>query len=157
MKNLTALLFFLALLLMLGSCASLKHPQFKQLTNVKFNSWNKGKLTLRADAEFDNPNPYKFHLTATDINLLLNGKKAAHVEQEMNIKLPASKPFTVPINIEISTDDLTADFLLDGAMAVLTNKKIPMQLNGTVTVKFFLVKMKIPVKHEQQISVKDLM
>ena len=139
------------------SCASIKQPVFKQLTNLKFNSWNNGNITLLADAEFENPNRYSVQLAGTDLNLSLDGKKAAQVQQEMDIKVPAAQSFKVPIKIDISTSDLSPDLLLGGAMAVLTNKKIPMHLDGSVTLKILKVKVKIPVNHDQQISPKELM
>ncbi|OWY19834.1 hypothetical protein C7N43_37030 [Sphingobacteriales bacterium UPWRP_1] len=156
MKPVSFCLFFALLLLQFFACEAPKQPEFKELVNVKFNSWTKGNLALTADAVFNNPNPFGIQLTGTDMNLLLDGKKAAHVQQAVDMQVPAARDFKVPINISINPKDLSPDLLWGGALSMLGNKKINMRLNGTVTVRVLEIDFKIPVDHTQELSLKDL-
>jgi len=156
-KTLFPALVMFALLWSITACDAPKQPEFKELINLKFNSLKKGVVTLTADAVFNNPNPFGIQLTSTDLNLLLDGKKAANVQQSIDIKVPASQGFKVPINININPKDLSANLLLDGALTMFNNKKIPMRLNGTVTVKVLELEFKIPVNYEQPVSLKEFL
>lgn len=155
MKPIVQYLLFTLLLIQFTACEAPKQPEFKELTNVKFNSWTKGNLSLTADAVLNNPNPFGIQLTGTDLNLLLDGKKAAHVQQTIDMQVPAAQNFKLPINININPQDLSPDLLLGGALSVFGNKKIQMRLNGTVTARLLEIDFKIPVDYTQDLSLKD--
>lgn len=154
-KNFT-LLFAMLVLAQFYACETPKQPVFKNLENVNFDSWTKGNIKLSANAVFTNPNPFAVQLTGTDMNLLLNGQKTAHMQQTVEMQVPPMQDFRVPINLNINPKDLSSDLLLDGALALFTNKKVKMRLNGTVAIKVLQIEFKIPIDHEQDISLKDL-
>ncbi len=61
---------------------------------------------LKANAIFYNPNSMRGKLKKIKVDIFLNGKKAASVDQELKTTIPANDEFTVPIEVKLAIKEL---------------------------------------------------
>ena len=142
---------FLFLLLLLGSLPACKNtvqaPTFLTMEHVKFGGLTTAGAIVKADAVFNNPNGVGVDLTKTDLDILVNGKHAAHVDQSYQIKVPAKRDFRVPLEIKLSPSQVMGD-----GWSFLKGNKIKVRYKGHVTVRALRMDFKVPVDTEQEMD-----
>ena len=142
--------------ILLVSCSSPKKPYFKELQNVKFDSFSLKKpysVKLRADAVYHNPNALGTNISELDIEVFINDAKTMHLTQEIKATMPPQSDFALPIICEIPLDDvfknfdtsqllssLKIDYRMDGHLKVglgSANVRVPFSYEGTEPIKIF--------------------
>jgi len=135
------------------ACEAPQKPTFKTMKNVQLSSLKNNKITLTADAILNNPNAFGLTLTATDLDVSIDGKKAGNVKQTLDTEIPASSDFTIPVKMDIDQKMISGD-LLNTAMNFLLNKKVKVHYKGYVTVKALDIPIDIPIDNEEEVTMR---
>ncbi len=137
--------------LILASCGGPATPEFKNMKDVKFKSFslNGGSpsIVLKANAIFNNPNPFGADVSEVDLDVYINGVKVTHINQDLSAKMPASSDFTLPLSFDVPLQEVAKDF--KPTMGdIFKKKKVEYKLEGTLKVGLAGANIKVPVEYE---------
>ena len=107
--------------------------------------------TLKANAVFFNPNKVKGKLKNIDVEIFLNGKKAANVKQDFNTVIPANSEFTVPLVVNLNIKELG---FMDTLLGMVGGKKYEVRYEGSIKLNYRGVPIKVPVKYKDDIRLR---
>jgi LEA14-like dessication related protein len=142
-------LLFLLVVVALYACAP-KEPVV--LREVHIRSVDLGKdgknPVLKADAILYNPNKGSLRLKEIDLDILLNEKPAARIDQKLNAQIKGQSEFTVPLEVQLSLND---SGLLDTILSLFGGKKYDIRFTGKIKVSVGGFPVKIPVDHKDVI------
>ena len=83
--------------------------------------------TLRANAIFFNPNDMRGKLKKINVEIFVNEKKAAKVEQDLKTTIPARGEFTVPLEVKLAIKELG---FMDTLLGMIGGKKFDVHYKG---------------------------
>lgn len=107
--------------------------------------------TLKANAVFYNPNNIRGKLRNIDIEIFVNGKKAANVKQDFNTSIPARAEFTVPLRVNLAMKELGT---METLWGVLGGKKFEVHYQGSIRLSYKGVPFKVPVDYRDDVRVR---
>lgn len=107
--------------------------------------------TLKANAIFFNPNNIKGRLKNIDVEIFLNGKKAANVKQDFNTVIPANSEFTVPLVVNLNIKELG---FMDTILGMVGGKKYEVRYEGSIKLNYRGIPVKVPVNYKDDIRLK---
>ena len=144
-------IYYFLLLVLVAACVPKEEVVLRTIKNEKLETNVDGDQILKADAIFYNPNNVRMKLKEINIEVFVNGKKAAHSDQKVNSLIKAKSEFTVPLEIKLSLKELG---LLDTILSFLGGKKYEIQFKGYLRVKVHGITFKVPVEHIEKLSLK---
>ena len=106
-----------------------------------------GDALLKATAIFYNPNNSRMRLKEIDIEIFVDGKKAAQVDQQLSSLIKAKSDFTVPLEVQLNLKEVG---LLDTILSFLGGKKHEIQFVGSLKMKVNGFPVKAPVNQKQE-------
>lgn len=106
---------------------------------------------LKAEALFYNPNKQQGKLKSIHVDVYVEGKKAATIDQHLKIKVPAKGEFSVPLEIKLN---LKEQGLMNTVLSVLGAKKMKMHYKGYVVVGYHGLPVRVAVDHEESVRIK---
>ncbi len=106
---------------------------------------------LKANAIFYNPNTVRCRLKKIDVEIFVNGKKAASVEQTLKMVIPAQAEFTIPLEVRLAMKELG---VMDTILGMIGGKKLEVHYKGTLKVSYRGVPMKIPVDYKDDVRLR---
>lgn len=139
---------FLISFLFLTSCAY-QEVELRQVKNVVADVTD--HPMLKAEALFYNPNKQQGKLKAIHIDVYVEGKKAALIDQRLKIKVPAKGEFTVPLEVKLN---LKEQGLFNTLLNVIGAKKLKVRYKGHVTVNYHGIPVRVAVDHEEYVRIK---
>ncbi len=139
--------FFLAFLV--WSCVPKEQVVFRSVNNLTLDVGLSGSPVLKGDAFFYNPNKIKATLKEIKVEVLVDGKKAALVDQQMELLVPRNSDFTIPIEAKL---DIKGFGLIDAVIGFFGGKSYQIQMTGYLRVKARGVTIKVPVKYNQEVK-----
>ena len=145
----TAKVITLLLPLLTFSCIPKEQVVFKAVNNLTVDVGLSGEPELRGDAIFFNPNKMKAILKEISVEVLVDGKKAALVDQKMELLVPGNSDFTVPIEAKL---DIKGFGLLDAVIGFFGGKSYQIEIIGYLRVTVHGVTIKVPVKYNEEIK-----
>jgi LEA14-like dessication related protein len=143
--------YVLMLAMVVLSCLPKEQVVFKSVTNLSLDAGTDGSPLLKGEAIFYNPNKLQTKLKEINVDVLVDGKKTAVVEQKMDLVVPGKSDFTVPIEAKLSLQELG---LLDTVLAFLGGKSYKVQFAGYIRVAVHGVTIKVPVKYNEDVKLK---
>ncbi len=143
--------FGLGLLLLVLSCVPKEQVVLKDIKNIEMKTGLSGQPLLTGDAVFHNPNKLRMLLREINIEVFVDGKKAAHSDQQMEAQIPAKDDFIIPLEVKLNLQEIG---LLDTLFGFLTGKSHEVKFLGFVRVKVHGVIVKIPVDYKSDIKLK---
>jgi hypothetical protein len=153
MKN---VLYFSALLLLIGSCSIQKEPIFIKVDNVEVLSFALDTIKLKADAFFENPNDVGGNISTDELKIFVNGEEVAQVfSEEFNV--PVRKEFSIPLSAHISTKNILSsnkNGVLGGLLNSLFTKKVTVRIKGNLQYVVFGFKRTFLVDKTEEIKIK---
>jgi len=152
MKKFTLLLFIIAS----TSCAVKQKPTFIKVDNIKLITANSTKITVSADALFNNPNVIGGRLNTEGVQVYVNDISFGRVETE-EFKVPANDDFTVPLKIQIKTKDLLdkdSKGFLNGLLNSVLNRSLKVRYEGTIQFKALGINHSYPINKTETIKIK---
>lgn len=149
MKNHTILLLSVLLLSTLVSCGDYEAVELRQIKSVVADVSN--DPMLKTEAIFYNPNNKTGKLKAVNVDVFVEGKKAAIVKQKLKIKVPAKGEFTVPLIVKIN---LKEQGLMNTLLSVLGAKRVKVRYKGHVRISYHGLPIIVPIDHEEEIRIR---
>lgn len=146
--KLSKIFFFFTSLLFLTSCGY-KEVELRQIKNVVADVTD--HPMLKAEAIFYNPNKQQGKLKAIHIDVYVEGKKAALIDQRLKIKVPAKGEFTVPLEVKLNMKE---QGLFNTLLNVIGAKKLKVRYKGHVTVNYHGIPVRVAVDHEEYVRLK---
>jgi len=142
------LTLFLLVAVGLGSCKPKEPVVLREVQIRKLSPGKNGNPILTADAILYNPNKGSVRLKEIDLEILLNGKSAAQIDQKLNAQIKSQSEFTIPVEVQLK---LNESGLLDTILSLFGGKKYEIQFTGTVRITVGGFPVKIPVNHKDEI------
>ncbi len=137
-------------LLVLGACKAPKENIVLRGINIKsVQPEANGNSLLKADAIFFNPNAGRIRLKEIVINVLLDSKNAANVDQKLNTLITGNSEFTVPLEIHLNLKEIG---LVDTLLSLFGGKKYGIQYVGTIKASVRGYPIKIPVDFRDELK-----
>ncbi|MCZ8214585.1 MAG: LEA type 2 family protein [Cyclobacteriaceae bacterium] len=150
MKNSIKLIFFFSLASLLTSCGGdYQAVELRHIKNVIADVSD--DPMLKTEAVFYNPNDKNGKLKAINVDVYVEGKKAAIVKQKLKIKVPAKGEFTVPLMVKIN---LKEQGLMNTLLGVLGAKRLKVRYKGHVRISYHGLPIIVPVDHEEEIRIR---
>lgn len=106
---------------------------------------------LKANAVFYNPNNMRGKLRKINVEIFVNGKKSATINQQLKTVIPAKNEFTVPLEVKLSMKELG---FMDTLLGVIGGKKFEVRYEGVLKLTYRGIPIKVPVKYTDEIRVK---
>lgn len=135
--------------LLLSSCATYEAVELRQIKSVVADVSD--HPMLKAEALFYNPNKQQGKLKSIHVDVYVEGKKAATIDQRLKIKVPAKGEFSVPLEIKLN---LKEQGLMNTVLSVLGAKKMKMHYKGYIVVGYHGLPVRVAVDHEESVRIK---
>lgn len=103
---------------------------------------------LKANAIFYNPNDMRGRLKKIDIEIFVNGKKAASVNQSLKTAIPAAAEFTVPLEVRLALKELG---VLDTLFGMIGGKTFQVHYKGTLKLTYRGLPINVPVDYKDDV------
>lgn len=107
--------------------------------------------TLKANAIFFNPNRVRGRLKKIDVEIFVDGKKAASVNQKMKTVIPANAEFTVPIQVQLALKELG---FMDTLLGVFGGKTFEIHYKGSLRLTYHGLPIKVPVDYKDEVRIR---
>jgi LEA14-like dessication related protein len=107
--------------------------------------------TLKANAVFFNPNKVRGKLKKIDIQIFVNGKKAASVDQKLKTVIPANAEFTVPVTVDLAIKELG---LMDTLLGMIGGKTFEIHYKGSLRLSYHGVPINVPVDYKDDVRIR---
>lgn len=133
----------------LCSCKPNEPLQLRQIKNVKV-ELNQEPF-IRAEAVIHNPNKMRVKLRKADVEVRVDGKHAASIQQDFNLIIPAESDFTLPLEVKVNLREMG---FLDTVLSVLGGRKFEVQYTGMLWLTYNGVRIKLPVRHREEVRVR---
>lgn len=141
------ILLCLALFVVLSSCGPKEDIEFKYVKDVIVDA-NTEPL-LKGKAVLYNPNKQRMKLRKINVDVYVNDKKTARVDQEPSMIIPAEAEFIVPLEVKLNMKELG---FMDTLFGMLGGKKMKVRYKGTVSVTYKGIPVRVPVDYESTIN-----
>jgi LEA14-like dessication related protein len=140
----------LLFLFFLGSCEKPKEDiVLRNIRDVVVDATS--EPMLKANAIFYNPNNIKGKLKNIDVEIFVNGKKAANVHQHFNTSIPARSEFTIPLQVNLAMKELGT---METLWGMLGGKKFEVRYHGSVKLSYKGVPIKVPIDYKDNVRVR---
>jgi LEA14-like dessication related protein len=103
---------------------------------------------LKANAVFYNPNDMRGKLKKIDVEIFVDGKKAASVDQDMKTSIPAQSEFTVPLEVKLAIKELG---LMDTIFGMIGGKKFKIHYKGSLKLSYRGLPINVPVDYRDEV------
>jgi hypothetical protein len=147
-------LFFSMLILVgLSSCHKPESPEFKYLDNVVVNLESLSSANLHAEAVLHNPNKNTITIKSADIDIIVDEKVIAVLEQDFDIKALGNADFMIPLDVKIKLKDLNLNSI-GSALGLLGDNGQEIHYLGKIKVKAYGVPFSVKVDYKDNINLK---
>jgi len=136
-------------LLILFSCTPKEDVVLKQVRDIVVDA--NDEPMLHANAVLFNPNNLRMKLRKIDVEVLVNGKRAAIIDQNLQLKVPANDEFIVPLEAKLNLKELG---MLDTILGVIGGKKIKVHYKGSISITYRGVPVKVPVDYQSEVRLR---
>jgi LEA14-like dessication related protein len=107
--------------------------------------------TLKANAIFYNPNDLRGKLRRINVDIFVDGKKAASVNQQLKTIIPANGEFSVPIVVNLAIKELG---IMDTLLGVIGGKKFEVRYEGSLKLSYHGVPINVPVNYKDEVRIR---
>lgn len=146
MKKTNPILLF-CLAAMLVGCGPKEDIEFKYVKDVIVDA-NTEPL-LKGKAVLYNPNRQRMKLRKINVDVYVNDKKTARIDQEPSLNIPAEAEFTVPLEVKLNMKEVG---FMDTLLGVMGGKKMKVRYKGTISVTYKGVPVRVPVDYESTVN-----
>lgn len=106
---------------------------------------------LKANAIFYNPNNMRGRIRKIDVEIFVNGKKAASVDQSLKTSIPAQAEFTVPLEVKLAIKELG---VMDTIFGMIGGKTFKVHYKGSLKLSYRGVPISVPVDYEDEVRLR---
>ena len=144
------LLFFTLVLMAVGGC----HGPDEKIVLRKIRDVVVDASTeplLKANAVFYNPNDIRGKLKRINVEVYVDGKKAAFVNQKLKTHIPANGEFIVPLEVKLSIKELG---FMDTLLGVIGGKKFEVRYEGSLKLSYRGFPINVPVHYKDEVRIR---
>lgn len=146
-SSLYLLFFFLVLF---ASCERPKEEiVLRQIKDVVVDATS--EPLLKANAIFFNPNDVRGKLKRINVDIFVNGKKAASVNQELKTLIPANAEFAVPLEVKLAIKELG---FMDTLLGVIGGKTFEVRYEGFLKLSYHGFPLHVPVRYKDDVRIR---
>jgi LEA14-like dessication related protein len=149
-RYMTKLLWFLMPLILFSGC---KKPDqdivLRDIRDVVVDATS--EPMLKANAIFYNPNKIKGKLRKIDVEIFVNGKKAASVDQSLKTAIPAAAEFTVPLEVKLAMKELG---FMDTILGMVGGKTFNIHYKGSLKLSYHGLPINVPVDYKDDVKIR---
>jgi len=143
------ILFLAIVMLVVGACQGPKEKiVLKQIRDVVVDATT--EPLLKANAVFYNPNDVRGKLKRINVEIFVDGKKAASVNQKLKTQIPANGEFIVPLEVKLSIKELG---FMDTLLGVIGGKKFEVRYEGSLKLNYRGIPINVPVHYKDEVRV----
>ena len=145
-------LFFISFLLLstlLSGCGPKEKIELRQIKDVVVDGTT--EPMLKAKAIFYNPNNMRMKLKRINVDIYVNEKKVANVNQELKMLIPAKGEFTIPLEVKLAMKELG---LMDTILGFLGGKKFNVRYEGSIRLSYHGLPIRVPVHYKDEIRIR---
>lgn len=95
------LLLILLMGLLLGSCKSMKEPEFRGIENVRVGKLGFGESSVTLDMRYYNPNSFKGKLKSAEGEAWMDSTYLGRFLVDSTVTVPAKSEFAVPVQLKV--------------------------------------------------------
>ena len=106
---------------------------------------------LKANAVFFNPNKARGRIRKIKVDIFINGKKAANVDQTLRMAVPSQSEFTVPLEVKLAIKELG---FMDTVLGLIGGKKFEVRYQGFLKLSYHGVPVKVPVDYKDEVRIR---
>lgn len=140
---------FLLLSTLLTGCGPKEKIVLRQIKDVVVDGTT--DPMLKAKAIFYNPNNIRMKLKRINVDVYVNGKKVANVNQKLKTLIPAMGEFTIPLEVKLAMKELG---IMDTILGFLGGKKFNVEYKGSIRVNYNGLPIRVPVHYKDEIRVR---
>lgn len=143
------LLLLLAVLLLAG-CQKPEHDiVLRHIRDVVVDA--SSEPMLKANAVFFNPNDMRGRIRKIDVEIYVNGKKAASVDQTLKTSIPAQSEFVVPLEVKLALKELG---VMDTIFGMIGGKTFKIRYKGSLKLSYRGLPLNVPVDYEDDVKLR---
>lgn len=90
-------------------------------------------------------------LRKMNIEIFVDGKKAALIDQDIDLEVPANGEFIVPLEAKLNLKEMG---LIDTIFGILGGKKLNVQYKGSISITYKSIPIKVPVDYKNEVRIK---
>lgn len=106
---------------------------------------------LKANAVFFNPNDVRGRLKKIDVEIFVDGKRAASVDQEMKTSIPAQSEFTVPLEVKLAIKELG---IMDTLFGMIGGRTFKIHYKGSLKLSYRGLPINVPVDYKDEVKIR---
>lgn len=141
--------FFLSVLLLAGCNRPDQDIVLRDIKDVVVDAST--EPMLRANAVFFNPNKVRGRLKKIDVEIFVNGKKAASVDQSLKTSIPAASEFTVPLEVKLALKELG---FMDTLLGMVGGKTFKIHYKGSLKLTYHGFPINVPVDYKDDVRIR---
>lgn len=142
---------WLLCLLVVGGCAPKEPIVLRAIENIELTPGAGSDPTLKADARFYNPNQIRMRLKYIRVEVFVDGKKSATVDQQLKSIIKSKAEFNVPMEVQLSLKEIG---LVDALLSLLGGKKYELQFKGYIRVSVKGLPVQIPIDYKREVKLR---
>lgn len=131
------------LLIFLSSCQSVQDPEFRNVDNIRFGGFSKTGSTVSLSVHYYNPNNMRLKLKEAKGKAWIDDQYVGDFKMDTLIHIPARGEFSLPVTLEVKTDQLLKNSLL-----TFLNKEVTVKMEGKAKVGKGIFFISYPIKYE---------
>lgn len=147
------LFFSLLLIVGMSSCNKPESPEFKYVENIVVELQSLSTANLHAEAVLHNPNKNTITIKGADIDIMIDDKVVAVLEEDYNIKAMGNEDFMVPLDVKIKLKDLNLN-AIGAAFGLMGDSGQEIRYLGKIRVKAYGVPFSVKVDYKDNINIK---
>jgi len=136
--------------LALAGCIPHKEIKLVRVENVQLQNGANGPM-LVGQAVFFNPNQARLKLREVNIEVTVDNKKAATIDQQLSALAKGNSEFTVPLEVQLNLKEFG---LMDALQGLFGSKKYQVRYVGYLRVRVNGVPVKIPIDHREEFKMR---
>jgi len=140
---------FVFFTLIAGACAPKEEVQLRSINIKEVKPGLDGNPVLFADVVFFNPNPTRMRLKRIDLDVFVDGKKTARVDQQLSQLIKGNSEFTIPLEVQLNFKEVG---LLDTILSLFGGKEHEMRFEGKMKVLVRVFPVTVPVSYKEMMK-----
>jgi LEA14-like dessication related protein len=144
-------IYFLFLIFLITSCIPNKNIELRDIKNLALEQLDDGNAILNGDAVFFNPNASRMRLKEINVEVFVDGKKSAKVDQKLSALARGNSEFTVPVKVQLSLQEFG---LMDAIKSLFGGKKYEIHYKGYLKANVNGWPLRVPVDHKEDFKLR---
>ena len=144
-----AKLLLLLVLVLCASCAPKEEIVLREIKDVVADASSEPRL--KAKAVFYNPNNMRMKLKKIKVDVFVNGKKMAEIDQDFKLVIPARSEFSIPLDVKLAMKELG---FFDTIFGMMGGKKMEVRYEGSLKLTYHGIPINVPVDYKDEVRIK---